>query len=115
MDIYKAVINQLKAKLPDKEINWSKILRATQELKESVHAYYKRLMQIFIKYSGVKGPEKEGISGFVKIFVHRLHPELSLHVPQNMMCWQAKGIDEILKYAKYSSDWLETKQEKVKD
>ena len=26
------------------------------------------------------------------------------------MCWEAKDIDEILKYAKYSSDWVEIKK-----
>ena len=31
------------------------------------------------------------------------------------MVWKEKGIDEILKYANYSSDWLETKQKKVKE
>ena len=31
------------------------------------------------------------------------------------MFWQAKGTDEILKYAKYSSDWLDAKQKKAKE
>ena len=26
------------------------------------------------------------------------------------MCWEVKGIDEILKYAKYLSDWVEIKK-----
>ena len=74
-------------------------MRATQEPKGSVHASYERLMQIYSKYSGVKNPEKEGISGSVTSFVHGLHPELSRHIQQNTMSWQAKEIDEILKYA----------------
>ena len=87
MEKYKAVINHLKEKVPDKEINWSKILKATQEQKESVHAYCERLMQIFVEYSAVTEQVKEGISGFVTAFCHGLHPEhISLHVQQNVMC-----------------------------
>ena len=31
------------------------------------------------------------------------------------MCWHAKGIDENLNYAKYSSDWLDAKQKSAKE
>ena len=73
----------------------AKILRASQEPKESVYADYERLMQIFTKYSGVKDPEKNGVCGFGSAFVNFLYPEISIHLQQTVMCWQAKGIDEI--------------------
>ena len=87
MEKYKLVIEHLKKKVPDKEINWYKILRATQETKESVRAYYESLMQVYSKYSAVKDPEKEGISGFVTAFIYGLHPEISSHIQHNVMCW----------------------------
>ena len=46
MDKYAEVIEHLKGKCPANEVNWSKIMRATLIIDESVHAYYGRLMQI---------------------------------------------------------------------
>ena len=41
---YQAVITHLTTKVPQKQVDWLKIMGTTQEPKESVHAYYKRLM-----------------------------------------------------------------------
>ena len=43
-------------------------MRTTQNAKESVHAYYERLMQIHRQYSGMEDPDKEGVLGFVSAF-----------------------------------------------
>ena len=64
----------------------------------------------------MKDPEKEGgACAFVMPFVNGLHADISAHLQQSVMCWQAKGIDDILKYAKYLRDWLEMKQKHAKE
>ena len=55
------------------------------------------------------------MSNFVSHFVLGLKPELSMHIQQSVICWQSKLLDEILRYAKYWSDDLETRQKKLKE
>ena len=50
---YNELFNWLEKKVPEKEVNWKKIYRTTQEPKETVHFYFERLMQGFTKYSVV--------------------------------------------------------------
>ena len=68
-----------------------------------MHAFYERFMQVYSKYSGTKDPETENVCAFVTTFVRGLRKEIKDHLRQTVMCWEAKGIDEILKYVKYSS------------
>lgn len=49
---YEQMITFLKNKIAPKETDWVKIDRTTQVPKESVHAYYERLLQVFKQYSG---------------------------------------------------------------
>ncbi|KAJ1149915.1 hypothetical protein NDU88_002714 [Pleurodeles waltl] len=48
-------------------------------------------------------------------FVEGLRPEISQMIKNNLICWQAKPIDEVLQYAKYCSDEIELKQRKLKE
>ena len=38
-----------------------------------------------------------------------------MHIQQIVICWQSKPLDEILRYAKYCSDDLESRQKKLKE
>ena len=110
MEKYNQEIEHLKTNIPQKQVNWSKIMRATQDSVESVHTCYGRLMQSYRQHSGVDDPTKEGVSELVSAFVLGMRPEISLHIEQSVMCWQAKSLDEILAYAKYCSHCCDAKK-----
>ena len=88
MEKYNQVINFMKEKVPQKEVDWLKINRTTQEAKQCFYDYYERLMQGFRQYSGMKNPERRDLSNFVFHFVLGLRPELRMHIQQNVICWQ---------------------------
>ncbi|KAJ1099483.1 hypothetical protein NDU88_004584, partial [Pleurodeles waltl] len=48
------VIEFLKQKVSPQNIDWQKIDRTAQEAKESIHAYYERLLKAFKHYSGTE-------------------------------------------------------------
>ncbi|KAJ1116417.1 hypothetical protein NDU88_004629, partial [Pleurodeles waltl] len=48
-------------------------------------------------------------------FVEGLRPEIGQMIKSHLICWQAKPIDEVLRYAKYCSDEIELKPKKLKE
>ncbi|KAJ1175251.1 hypothetical protein NDU88_000539 [Pleurodeles waltl] len=48
-------------------------------------------------------------------FVEGLRPKISQMIKSHLICWQSKSIDEVLNYAKYCSDEIETKQKRLKE
>ncbi|KAJ1093264.1 hypothetical protein NDU88_006369 [Pleurodeles waltl] len=48
-------------------------------------------------------------------FVEGLRPEISQMIKSHLIYWQSKSIDEVLNYAKYCSDEIETKQKRLKE
>ena len=86
-----------------------------QELKESGHAYFERLMQVYREHSGFEDPTGVQNGGFVSTFVLVLHPELSSQLQNSVIAWQTKPVDEILQLAKYCSDTQEANHQGLKD
>ena len=80
-----------------------------------MHDYYGRLMEAFRLHSGLQDVEKGHMANFVSHFVLGLSPELCLNIQQNVNCWQTKTLDEILRYVKYCSDEMESRQKKLKE
>ncbi|KAJ1136175.1 hypothetical protein NDU88_002593 [Pleurodeles waltl] len=112
MKYYYKVIEFLKQKVSLQNIDWQKIDRTAQETKESIHAYYERLLKAFKHYSGTEVIEAKDMNHLVFRFVEGLRPEISQMIKNHLICWQAKPIDEVLQYAKYCSDEIELKQRK---
>ncbi|KAJ1140923.1 hypothetical protein NDU88_007260, partial [Pleurodeles waltl] len=54
MSLYHKVIEHLKTKVASKNVDWQRIDRTAQEAKESIHAYYERLLKAFKNYSGTE-------------------------------------------------------------
>ncbi|KAJ1191991.1 hypothetical protein NDU88_001304 [Pleurodeles waltl] len=102
-------------KVSPKVTDWQKIDRTSQEVKESIHAYYERLLKAFTHYSGTETIEPKDMNHVVFRFVEGLRPEVSQMIKNHLICWQAKPIDEVLQYAKYCSDEIELKQRKLKE
>ncbi|KAJ1155142.1 hypothetical protein NDU88_007877 [Pleurodeles waltl] len=115
MKYYHKVIEFLKQKVSPKMTDWQKIDRTSQEAKESIHAYYERLLKAFKHYSGTETIEPKDMNHLVFRFVEGLRPEISQMIKNHLICWQAKPIDEVLQYAKYCSDEIELKQRKLKE
>ncbi|KAJ1112518.1 hypothetical protein NDU88_000781 [Pleurodeles waltl] len=115
MKYYHKVIEFLKQKVSPKVTYWQKIDRTSQEVKESIHAYYERLLKAFKHYSGTETIEPKDMNHLVFRFVEGLRPEVSQMIKNHLICWQAKPIDEVLQYAKYCSDEIELKQKKLKE
>ncbi|KAJ1180371.1 hypothetical protein NDU88_005592 [Pleurodeles waltl] len=115
MKYYHKVIEFLKQKVSPKVTDWQKIDRTSQEVKESIHAYYERLLKAFKHYSGTETIEPKDMNHLVFRFVEGLRPEVSQIIKNHLICWQAKPIDEVLQYAKYCSDEIELKQKKLKE
>ncbi|KAJ1149345.1 hypothetical protein NDU88_002155 [Pleurodeles waltl] len=115
MKYYHKVIEFFKQKLSPKVTDWQKIDRTSQEVKESIHAYYERLLKAFKHYSGTETIEAKDMNHLVFRFVEGLRPEVSQMIKNHLICWQAKPIDEVLQYAKYCSDEIELKQKKLKE
>ncbi|KAJ1188136.1 hypothetical protein NDU88_004901 [Pleurodeles waltl] len=115
MKYYHKVIEFLKQKVSPKVTDWQKIDRTSQEVKESIHAYYERLLKAFKHYSGTETIELKDMNHLVFRFVEGLRPEVSQMIKNHLICWQAKPIDEVLQYAKYCSDEIELKQKKLKE
>ncbi|KAJ1217680.1 hypothetical protein NDU88_005273 [Pleurodeles waltl] len=115
MRYYHNVIEFLKQKVSPKVTDWQKIDRTSQEGKESIHAYYERLLKAFNHYSGTEVIELKDMNHLVFRFVEGLRPEISQMIKNHLICWQAKPIDEVLQYAKYCSDETELKQRKLKE
>ncbi|KAJ1114846.1 hypothetical protein NDU88_003076 [Pleurodeles waltl] len=115
MKYYHKVIEFLKQKVSPKVTDWQKIDCTSQEAKESIHAYYERLLKAFKHYSGTETIEPKDMNHLVFRFVEGLRPEISQMVKNHLICWQAKPIDEVLQYAKYCSDEIELKQRKLKE
>ncbi|KAJ1101752.1 hypothetical protein NDU88_006816 [Pleurodeles waltl] len=113
--MYHKVIEYLKTKVASKNVDWQKIDRTAQEVKESIHAYYERLLKAFKNYSGTEMIEAKDMLPFVFRFVEGLRPEISQMIKMHLICWQSKSIDEVLNYAKYCSDEIETKQKRLKE
>ncbi|KAJ1117736.1 hypothetical protein NDU88_005933 [Pleurodeles waltl] len=109
MKYYHKVIEFLKQKVSPKVTDWQKIDRTSQEVKESIHAYYKRLLKAFKHYSGTETIEPKDMNHLVFRFVEGLRPEVGQMIKNHLICWQAKPIDEVLQYAKYCSDEIELK------
>ncbi|KAJ1097516.1 hypothetical protein NDU88_002634 [Pleurodeles waltl] len=112
---YHKVIEFLKQKVSQKVSDWQKIDRTLQEAKESIHAYYERLLKAFKHYNGTEVIEPKDMNHLVFRFVEGLRPEISQMIKNHLICWQAKPIDEVLQYAKYCSDEIELKQRKLKE
>ncbi|XP_078541437.1 uncharacterized protein LOC144826825 [Lissotriton helveticus] len=112
---YNKVILYLKGKVPAKETDWTRIDRTTQNCDETVHSYYERLLQVFKMYSGLDNIETKDMTHFIYRFLLGLRPEISQWIKDNITCWQAKPIDEVLKYAKYCEDELENKRKELKE
>ncbi|KAJ1156041.1 hypothetical protein NDU88_008766 [Pleurodeles waltl] len=115
MKYYHKVIEFLKQKVSPKVTDWQKIDRTSQEVKESIHAYYERLLKAFKHYSGTETIEPKDMNHLVFRFVEGLRPEVSQMIKNHLICWQAKPNDEVLQYAKYCSDEIELKQKKLKE
>ncbi|KAJ1081354.1 hypothetical protein NDU88_001536 [Pleurodeles waltl] len=115
MKHYYKVTEFLKSRISTKIIDWQRIDRTAQEAKESIHAYYERLLQAFKHYSGTETIEAKDMIHFVFRFVEGLRPEISRMIKSHFICWQARPIDEVLQYAKYCSDEIELKQRKLKE
>ncbi|KAJ1116727.1 hypothetical protein NDU88_004933 [Pleurodeles waltl] len=115
MRYFHKVIEFLKQKVSSKVTNWQKIDRTSQEAKESIHAYYERLLKAFKHYSGTEVIESKDMNHLVFRFVEGLRPEIIQMIKNHLTCWQAKPIDEVLQYAKYCSDGIELKQRKLKE
>ncbi|KAJ1097337.1 hypothetical protein NDU88_002461 [Pleurodeles waltl] len=115
MKYYHKVIEFLKQKVSSKVTDWQKIDRTSQEVKESIHAYYEKLLKAFKHYSGTETIEPKDMNHLVFRFVEGLRPEISQMIKNHLICWQAKPIDEVLQYAKYCSDEIELKQRKLKE
>ncbi|KAJ1107905.1 hypothetical protein NDU88_005292 [Pleurodeles waltl] len=115
MKYYHKVIEFLKQKVSPKVTDWQKIDRTSQEVKESIHAYYERLFKAFKHYSGTETIEPKDMNHLVFRFVEGLRPKVSQMIKNHLICWQAKPIDEVLQYAKYCSDEIELKQRKLKE
>ncbi|KAJ1198505.1 hypothetical protein NDU88_002346 [Pleurodeles waltl] len=115
MKYYYKVIEFLKQKVLTKVTDWQKIDRSSQEVKESIHAYYERLLKAFKHYSGTETIEQKDMNHLVFRFVEGLRPEVSQMIKNHLICWQAEPIDEVLQYAKYCSDGIELKQRKLKE
>ncbi|KAJ1167753.1 hypothetical protein NDU88_008142 [Pleurodeles waltl] len=115
MSLYQKVIEHLKTKVASKNVDWQRIDRTAQEVKESIHAYYERLLKAFKNYSGAETIEAKDMLHFVFRFVEGLRPEISQMIKTHLICWQSKSIDEVLNYAKYCSDEIETKQKRLKE
>ncbi|KAJ1125552.1 hypothetical protein NDU88_003980 [Pleurodeles waltl] len=115
MKYYHKVIEFLKQKVSPKVTDWQKIDRTSQEVKESIHAYYERLLKAFKHYSGTETIEPKDMNHLVFRFVEGLRPEVGQMIKNHLICWQAKPIDEVLQYAKYCSDEIELKQKKLKE
>ncbi|KAJ1128753.1 hypothetical protein NDU88_007128 [Pleurodeles waltl] len=105
----------MKSRLSPKNIDWKKIDRTAQEAKESIHAYYERLLKAFKHYSDTEVVEAKDMNHLVFRFVEGLRPEISQMIKSHLICWQAKPIDEVLQYAKYCSDEIELKQRRLKE
>ncbi|KAJ1215713.1 hypothetical protein NDU88_003321 [Pleurodeles waltl] len=115
MSLYHKVIEHLKTKVASKNVDWQRIDRTAQEVKESIHVYYERLLKAFKNYSGTETIEAKDMLHFVFRFVEGLRPEISQMIKTHLICWQSKSIDEVLNYAKYCSDEIETKQKRLKE
>ncbi|KAJ1202226.1 hypothetical protein NDU88_006027 [Pleurodeles waltl] len=115
MKHYYKVIEFLKTRILPKNIDWQRIDRTVQELKESPHTYYERLLKAFKEYSGKEAIEPKDMLHFVFRFIEELRPEIGQMIKSHLICWQAKPIDEVLQYAKYWSDEIELKQKKLKE
>ncbi|KAJ1176340.1 hypothetical protein NDU88_001622 [Pleurodeles waltl] len=115
MKYYHKVMEFLKQKVSSKATDWQKIDRTSQGAKESIHAYYERLLKAFKHYSGTEVIEPKDMNHLVFRFVEGLRPEISQMNKNHLICWQAKPIDEVLQYAKYCSDEIELKQRKLKE
>ncbi|KAJ1115249.1 hypothetical protein NDU88_003475 [Pleurodeles waltl] len=115
MKYYHKVIEFLKQKVSPKVTDWQKIDSTSQEVKESIHAKYERLLKAFKHYSGTETIEPRDMNHLVFRFVEGLRPEVSQMIKNHLICWQAKPIDEVLQYAKYCSDEIELKQKKLKE
>ncbi|KAJ1137507.1 hypothetical protein NDU88_003905 [Pleurodeles waltl] len=109
MRYYYKVIEFLKQKVSPQNIDWQK------EAKESIHAYYERLLKAFKHYSGTEVIKAKDMNHLVFRFVEGLRPEISQMIKNHLICWQAKPVDEVLQYAKYCSDEIELKQRKLKE
>ena len=93
---YNQVINYLKEKIPQKEIDWVNINSTQEEPKESVYDYYERLMEAFRLHSGLQDVKKGHMANFVSHFILGLRSELCMNIQQNVICWQTKLLDKIL-------------------
>ena len=72
-------------------------------------------MQVFRQHSSLEDPSWEDVSGSIYQFVLGFHAEIVSQIQQNVICWQSKSLDEILKYAKYCSDSIDAKLKKIKE
>ncbi|KAJ1192568.1 hypothetical protein NDU88_001875 [Pleurodeles waltl] len=115
MKYYHMVIEFLKQKVSPKVTDWQKIDQTSQEVKESIHAYYERLLKAFKHYSVTETIEPKDMNHLVFRFVEGLRPEVSQMIKNHLICWQAKPIDEVLQHANYCSDEIELKQKKLKE
>ncbi|KAJ1173703.1 hypothetical protein NDU88_005529 [Pleurodeles waltl] len=106
------LIEFVKTRISPKNIDWQTIDR---KAKESIYAYYERLLQKFKHYSGTETIEPKDMIDFVFRFVEGLRPEISQIIKINLIVRQAKPIDEVSQYAKHCSDQIKMKQRKLKE
>ena len=86
-----------------------------QEAKETVYSFYERLMENFRFYSGMQNIEKAEMAVFTSYFVQGLRPEVRKGIEHNVVCWQTKPLDVLLRYANYYMDEEEAKQKQMKE
>ncbi|KAJ1182383.1 hypothetical protein NDU88_007575 [Pleurodeles waltl] len=110
MKYYYKVIEFLKTRILPKNLDWQRIDRTVQEVKESVHVYCEKLLKAFKEHSGKEAIEPKDMLHFVFRFVEGLRPEIGQMIKSHLICWQAKPIAKVLQYAKYCSDEIELKQ-----
>ncbi|KAJ1201391.1 hypothetical protein NDU88_005202, partial [Pleurodeles waltl] len=85
MKYYHKVIEFLKQKVSPKVTDWQKIDRTSQEAKESIHAYYERLLKAFKHYSGTEVIEPKDMNHLVFRFVEGLRPEISQMIKNHLI------------------------------
>ncbi|KAJ1152667.1 hypothetical protein NDU88_005442 [Pleurodeles waltl] len=74
MRYYYKVIEFLKQRVSPQNVDWQKIDRTAQEPKESIHAYYERLLKAFKNYSSTEVVEANDMNHLVFRFVEGLRP-----------------------------------------
>ena len=66
-------------------------------------------------FSGMQNVERGDMAIFISYFVQGLRSELKTGIERNVVCWQSKPLDELLRYANYYSDEEEARKRQLKE